>query len=459
MPTLNQYSIVVGRNATYNELASAKFLAANISTATGYQPEIRFDDTPAKDFELVIGKTSREKSENVVFERAEGREYEYELRFVGNKLFLTGYGIPIEKEARPFSAYAMFNFGGIGTDLATFRFIETTFGGGMLFPADLSMTVDLDAAEIEIDERYNFVFTAEKLASERPSLFDGAALYSVPSAVSLNTATNALIFKSADGSLTVYDGGSAADAEHLCDVLEYLNDGKYEKPRVNAWLVSIASAASAGALKAVSEKAELAERLDIAKVCFSLADESFYSVCAANAPENADVRSALRMIGERLGCETICLYTGDTLKLGDFEIDVLYAPDETIANIEKPHIFDTTVIFKAKTEKKSVLLFGSSKNTAAVKIVEQSPEALECDIMVVSQNGNGGISRRCYELAKAKNYLYQTTMAKYFGDNGEGFAASADSITRARNIISECGVRYEDIYADIYGMLSIPLEV
>ena len=459
MPKLNQYSIVVGKNATYNELASAKFLAANISIATGYQPEIRFDDSPAEDCELVIGKTSREESEGVAFERANGKEYEYELRFVGTKLFLTGYGIPLEKEARPFQAYAMFNFGGIGTDLATFRFIEKTFGGGMLFPGDLSMMIDLDANDIEIDEKYNFTFTADTLASERPTLFNGAALYTVPSAASLNAPTNALIFKSADGSLTVYDGGAEADAEHLCDILEYLNDGKYEKPLVNAWLISLASTATAGAIKAISEKAELAERLDIKKVCFALADESIYAVCAANAPENADVRSSLREIGKKLGCETVCLHASDAMKLGDFEIDVLYAPDETISAIEKPHLFDTTVIFKAKTESKSVLIFGNSKNTAAMDIVDNRPDTLECDVMVMSQNGNGGVSRRCYEFAKAKNYLYQTTMAKYFGDNGEGFAASADAITRTRNLISECGVRYEDIYKDIYGMLSIPLDL
>lgn len=459
MPKLNQYSIVVGKNATYNELASAKFLAANISIATGYQPEIRFDDTPAKDCEFVIGKTLREETEGVVFERANDKEYEYELRFVGNKLFLTGYGIPIEKEARPFNAYAMFHFGGIGTDLATFRFIETTFGGGMLFPGDLSMTVDLDAAEIEIDERYNFVFTAEKLVSERPTLFDGAALYTVPSATSLNTPTNSLVFKSADGSLTVYDGGAEADAEHLCDILEYLNGGKYEKPRINAWLISIPTVASAGALKAIIERDELAKRLDITKICFTLADDSFYSVCAGNIPENANVISDLSNAHEKLGCETVCLQTGDILSLGDFDFDVLYAPDETLADIEKPHIFDSTVIFKARCAETSVLIFGNSRNTAAMKIVENSPEALKCDIMVMSQNGNGGVSRRCYELAKAKKYLYQTTMAKYFGDNGEGFAASADSIARTRNLISECGVRYEDIYKDIYGMLSIPLEV
>jgi hypothetical protein len=46
MPKLNKYSIVIGKNASYNELACAKFLANNISVATGYQIPVYNDEMP-----------------------------------------------------------------------------------------------------------------------------------------------------------------------------------------------------------------------------------------------------------------------------------------------------------------------------------------------------------------------------------------------------------------------------
>ena len=213
-----------------------------------------------------------------------------------------------------------------------------------------------------------------------------------------------------------------------------------------------------GALKAICENKALSDRLKVDKVCYKLLSENFYTVgSAASTPANAPFYRALLDAPKALGCEALELTTGDVVRSGNFELEVIWSPYDELESTPKVHFFDSSVVLKAKCGTQSILLLGNARKCASDDILASSPERLECDMMVVSRNGSGGISRHCYEYAKAKKYLYQTVSATYFGDNGEGFAASADSIARTRNLISECGVRYEDIYKDIYGILSLPL--
>lgn len=460
MPSLNKYSIVISANASYSELSAAKFLASNISSATGYQPEVYTDDAPARPYEIVVGQTSREISEGVNFERSADNELEFELRFVGTRLFVTGFGIVGEKVSSPFNSYAMLNDGAIGTSLASYRFVEETFGSGFLFPADISMMSNLDASDIEIDSRYDFLFTKALLRAERPEKFSGAAIYSVPSADDLGANSSCLIFKSENGSFAVYNGGSEQNAERLCELLEYLGGNKDEKPRIDAWFISMPSPEYSGALCKISASEKLRERLDIKKICFKLLDDSFYtSGCSGAKSELSIFCSALRAAPFSLGCEFAEADIGNKISAGDFDFEVIWSPTEDILALPKLQINDASALFRA-THKKSaqrILLSGNATNLASDYTTKISPEKLACELLVLPNHGRGGVSPDFFRHAAAEKYLYHTTAAKYYGDNGEGFAASADSITRVRGYMSELGVKQNGILKDIWGILSLSI--
>lgn len=455
MPKLSQYSIVIEKDASYSSLAAAKFLANNISAATGYQIPVYTDDLPAKDFEIVVGQTNREELAGICFERSEAREYEYEIRFVGTRLFMSGLGKVGEKIARPFNSYVSFSDGAIGTSLAVYRFVEETFGAGFLFPADLSLITDMDADKIEIDGRYDFKYTREDLYGKRPEIADGAVMYSIPVIGSHRRFGNSAIFKASDGSFAVYNGGLEADAEHICDLLEYLNADKTQKPRVSAWLISLPMFGYSGALKAICEDEALKERISVDKVYYKVLSENFHTKGSANArAEHGEYRNALLFAGESLGCEMLEVNTGDVIKVGDIEFEVLYSPTEETESAPRVHYFDASVVYKAKFADMSVVLFGNARKRVSDYILGNGPEKFDCDVLVLSNHGKGGIARECYERIKAKKYMYQCCPAQYYGDNGEGFASDGGSITRTRNYLSELGISCGDICKDTYGIVT-----
>ena len=457
MPKLDLYSIVIGKNASYNEISTAKFLANNISTATGYKINVYTDDVPAKQHEIVVGKTSREESEGVVFERTPEREYEYEIRFVGTKLFMSGLGIPGEKIVTPYQTYARLDDGAIGTSLASCRFVETLFGEGFLFPAEISSFVDLDASEIEIDESLNYVYTRESIYAQRPKLFDKAAFYSVPVMGSHRRFGDCLIFKSEDGSFTVYNGGFEHDAEQLCTLLEYLNENKSEKPKINTWMISMPVFGYSGALKAICENEALCARLSVNKVCYSVLSEKFYTSGSSSCKaEYAAFRTALLNANEALGCEMCEVKTGDVIGSGDYKIEVLWAPTEEIESKPKVHLNDSSIVYKVYYGEQSIVLFGNARKQASDALCA-TPEKLACDVVQMANHGRDGVSRACYAATGAKKYLYQSNPAIYYGDNGEGFASEGGSISRTRNYICENGVKREDICKDTYGIISVAL--
>jgi hypothetical protein len=368
---------------------------------------------------------------------------------------MSGLGKVGEKIARPFNSYVSFSDGAIGTSLASYRFVEMMLGPGFLFPADLSLITDMNADEIEIDGRYDYKYTKGELYGERPERSDGAVMYSIPVIGSHRRYGSCAIFKASDGSFAVYNGGLEGDAEHICDMLEYLNTDKTQKPRVSAWLISLPMFGYSGALKAICENEAFRSRINVDKVCYKVLSENFHVKGSVNARvEYGEYRNALISAHEALGCESVEVSTGDVIKVGDIEFEVLYAPTEETESAPRVNYFDASVVYKAKFADKSVLLFGNARKHVSDYILSNGTEKFDCDLLVLPNHGKGGISRECYEKIKAKKYLYQCCPAQYYGDNGEGFGADGGSVTRTRNYLSELGVSYGDICKDTYGIVT-----
>jgi hypothetical protein len=295
--------------------------------------------------------------------------------------------------------------------------------------------------------------TKADLYGEMPQKADGAVMYSIPVMGTYRRFGSCAVFKASDGSLAVYNGGLESDAEHLLEILESLSEGK--KPRISAWLISLPMFGYNGAFKAICENEELAKRVDVDKVYYKVLSEGFHvNGSATSRIEYGEYRSALLNASNALSCEMCEVKTGDVIKMGDVEFEVLYAPTEETESLPKVHYNEANVVYMAKLGTKKVLLTGSTKRCFTEMIRDNDAEKFMCDLLVLPNHGKDGLAKECYEKISAKKYLYQTCPSLYYGDSGEGVLSSGDSITRTRIWLSEMGVKSEDIYNDMYGIFT-----
>ena len=195
MADLKEYRIVIGKDATFNERRAAEFLRREIRIVMGAVLPVVSDEEPPVPYELVVGRTAREQSENVRFSRSPDRLWEYELRFVNGRLFLTGLGeAPTEQE--PFNSYRLIQDGAYGTVYAAYRFAETVLHDAFLFAMYDGFR---SLSHAEIDASCNFCYAKERLRAEMPRLLPGAAIYSIPSCEILRLNMSCWIIKTRSG--------------------------------------------------------------------------------------------------------------------------------------------------------------------------------------------------------------------------------------------------------------------
>ena len=86
---LASYRIILPAAAMEGERDVAEVLRDTLTRATGVTLEIAVDDTPATDYEIVIGKTTRD-TDKVVSARAEIQNDGYAILVDGTRLYVTG---------------------------------------------------------------------------------------------------------------------------------------------------------------------------------------------------------------------------------------------------------------------------------------------------------------------------------------------------------------------------------
>lgn len=458
MPNLEKYRIVVGKCPTYNERRAANFIATNIRLVTGLKLDIVTDEDPASEYELVIGVTDREKTENVHFDRAEEKLWEYELRYVGTRLYITGLGITNDGESNPYRAYAFITDGAFGTSYASYHFVEKILGYDFVYVSSYDSMIDREADDIEIDERCNYLYTADKLRSELPKRFEGAAMYSIPAASSLELPRTSIIFKNANGDFIVNGGGYAEDAERVVEYLEYLANGK--KPVVSSWLISYIHPEHCGALAEICKNRELAARVMVENVYSNILSEEFYTEIAIDKKtEYKELRDAILDINNAIGAALHCVESGDKIKNGEIEVEVILAPKD-IEQLLKITINDSSVVYKlVYNGEQSIMLFGNGHKYSSDKLVEAHLDELNSDVLFVGNNGRINLSRRCYDAVDAKLFICQTSNKLWYGDNGEGQGSSNGSIQRTRTYIKELGTTNDKIYNNTESILSFELPI
>ena len=175
----------------------ACFLQQQIRLVRGVQIPIVTDETNPRDYEFVIGRTTRENYDNIIFNRQLDTPWEYVVKTVGTRVYLTGLGA-LDTEEKPYtSAYNLMYDNANATVYAVYNYVEKVLNYNFSYVDwDGFPTVD----ELDVPE-YNYEYTRDVLRQEQVELFDGAAFYSLASCEIINWSINSFILKTKSGKL------------------------------------------------------------------------------------------------------------------------------------------------------------------------------------------------------------------------------------------------------------------
>ena len=286
MRKITDYRIVISENASENEKRAAAFLRDNIRLVCGTIIPIVCDSQNSCEDEIVVGKTSRELYDGVGFNRyrdtTSGGVWEYVIRTVGRRLYVTGLGVAPEVEPPYTTAYRHMDDGMIGTVMAAYHFVEEVLGYQFLYSSYVDIPVNPDAV---IPDDYNYDFTRESLRSKEPKLYDGAAFYTLQGAEELHCNMGSMIFKSKSGKIAVVDGGRIPDTDRFIRVLQKIT-GK-DVPHVDAWLFSHFHTDHYGVYYTLCSDEKYRGKISVGTFYCDLLTEEFYTTLAKERVPNA----------------------------------------------------------------------------------------------------------------------------------------------------------------------------
>lgn len=455
MPNIREYRLVTGAHATYNERRAAAFLREKIRVVTGLTlPLVSDTETPAR-CELIIGRTNREALYNVSFERSRERLWEYELRYVNEKLFLSGLGLPDTDTTKPYRAYDLIDDGAYGTVYAAYHFVDTVLGYEFVYAAYEQYPENKD---IQIDGSCEFEFTRERLAAQLPAPLRGAGMWSVPTCTRLNWNMSCFILRTAKGRLIVLDGGFSADCEHILRVIKAI--AGTEKPVISAWLLSHLHPDHFGVYKTICENKEYSSQITVENFYCRLLPEEFYTVLARDKfVTSKDALRTLTESGQSIGAKIHRVNTGDRITVDEMSFEVLHAPADRFEAGEI-NINDSSVVYKLNyNNEQTVLFLSDAERYCSDDLLANHSAQLPSDVVQVGHHGCGNVSFECYSAINAKAYLWQVGERFWYGDDGEELNTHNVGVIRTRSYTKELGAKRENIYRDTDGILALGLPI
>ena len=440
MVNLKDYRIVIPTAPTYNERRAADFIVSCVKIVAGYKLPVVYDTESPVARELVIGRTSREKLDGIFFDRRAEREWEGEIKAVGERIYLTGLGVNTENTAVPFSKIAYLTDGAYGAIFSAYRFVENVVGYKFVYAAHeefpMRENIEFEPDEIAIE------LTGKRLANEIPCKKDGCCLYSIPS-TDLNRSIQSIVIKSVSEKLTVIDGGSAEDAEHLMDILNALSEN--EVTTVSAWFITALKPDRVGALsKLLSLK-----KVNIEKIYHSLMPREFYTDTATDKSGNYAPLFDSLTSSDKL----IRLEQNDRIHIDGIDISAVH-----VSTSDAICINDSSTVLRIVTPSgKRIMLYGNAGAITDKSLLGYSKEELKSDVIILGNEGAQSISLRSASLIEAKEALFSVLDREWYGEKGEGLYTTNIPIIRARAALIYAGADTQNIYRNTHGIFRLSL--
>ena len=457
MAKLNEFRIVIAKNATYNERRAAIFLSNTIKKLSGKRPELAFDDTAPEKNEIIIGRTAREAQLGVAFERVGDCQTEFEMRYTDGRLFLTGLGV-LPTPAADFDPSAATNNGDHGTIFAVYTFVERALGHGFIYRTVLDMYSG--STDVEIDESINFAYTRQMLASQMPIRMDGTAMYFF-NHIWPSSGGQGIIFKTKEGKLVVIDGGMPYNTEKFLEYLEYLWDGE-GVPVVSAWLVSQMHSDHFGVYTKICPNPEYMKRIKVDTFYCDLLDDEFYSTKTSEPSQwHVEVRHVLMGEYEQWENKVHTVKTGEHIVVDELDFEVIHTPSDVVNNPRKVNPNDSTVVYKLNVDdKQTIMLLGDAEGVCSDQMLEYHKDKLKSDVVQAGHHGVANVSGECYNAIDAKIFLYSCCLHTWYLEWGMEMCGAHDpGMKRQHYFMKRLGVDDKNVYTNNYGMLSFSLPI
>ena len=455
MRKISEYVIVIPEKADINELRAAAFIRDNVKLVCGKMLPIVRDNQVPVPCEIAVGATNREKLDGQVFERYSDpnrvSNWEYQMKTVGERFYLTGLGLPPE-EPRPFSSYRSMDDGKIGTVMAAYRFVEDILDYDFLYATYITPP---ENEELLMPESYDYVFTREELRKKEPVLYDSAAFYTLNCAEELNWNMGCMIFKSQSGRIVVIDGGHSSETERFLRILKKITN--QEVPHVSAWLFSHLHGDHYGVYRELCNNEKYRGAITVDGFYCNLATEEFYtSLSTEKWVGFAEVRKTLLNSESTIGAKVHTLKKGDVITVDELEFKVLHVPEEEYYT--KMNTNDSSVVYKFTYDgKQTMMLLGDAEYVCSNDLTQNCAELLKSDIVQVGHHGCGNVSGECYKLIGADAYIWQVGEKFWYSDNSEALNAHNTGVIRTRAYMMALSPKKENVHVVLDDILSSPL--
>lgn len=456
MAKVTEYTIVIPEKATENELRAAAFLREKIKLVCGKKLPLVRDSAPPVSLEIAVGETNRESLDGLSLHRmrdgSSAGVWEYVVKRVRTRLYLTGLGLPPTEEPPYTSAYRLLDDGKIGTVMAAYHFVEKILGYDFLYAAYEEFP---ENPTLEMPASYDYRYTRERFRAQEPVLYDGAAFYTLHCAEELNWNMGAMIFKSKAGRIVVIDGGHEGETDRFLRILRRITGE--EVPHVSAWLFSHMHRDHYGVYYTLCTEEKYRGAVTVDDFYCNLLTEEFYTTLAKERSLRfAEVRRAFLASKETTGATVHTVERGDRIDVDEISFEVIHVPELEYA--EKMNMNDSSVVYKMTYDGgQTMMLLGDAEWVSDNDLVMHCAEKLKSDIVQVGHHGCGNVSRRCYELIGADAYIWQIGEKFWYSDGGEGLNTHNTGVIRTRAYMMGLSPKKENIHVVMDDILSSPL--
>ncbi len=456
MRKVTDYVIVISENASENERRAAAFIRDNIRLVCGKILPIINDSEEPSHNEIVVGETSRERLDGLAFNRYRepmtGGIWEYVIKTVGCRLYLTGLGCAPESEGAYTSAYKHLDDGKVGTVMAAYHFVEDILGYDFIYSSYIDIPINPD---IMIPDGYHYEFTRESLRAKDPILYEGAAFYTLHGAEELHCNMGGMIFKSKSGKIAVIDGGRIPDTDRFIRILQKIS-GR-EVPHIDCWLFSHLHSDHYGVYYTLCSDEKYRGKVTVGMFYCDLLTEEFYTKLSKEKVKNADIiRSAMISPDSPTGAKVVTVRKGDIIAVDEIEFEVIHVPDMSMA--EFMNMNDSSVVYKMTYDgKQTMMLLGDAEWVCSNDLTQNCADKLKSDIVQVGHHGCGNVSAECYELIDADAYIWPIGEKFWYSDCGEGLNTHNTGVIRSRAYMMRKNPNMKNVYVVMDDIMSTPL--
>lgn len=253
------------------------------------------------------------------------------------------------------------------------------------------------------------------------------------------------VIETADGKIIVIDGGRSADAEYLLNFVRSLTGGEV---KIDAWFLTHVHSDHIDAFtEAVNHHSD---SLTLGRLYYN-----FPPAELCGKYEKAELHTSLEFneVLPLIGDKAAVVNTGDKIKVGEAEFEILFTPMNTIT---MNFINNTSLVFRMTLAGQTVLFTGDCGVEAGYYILGKYGEALKSDFVEMAHHGQNGVDKPFYDAVSPSACLWDTPLWLWNNDAGNGYNTHKWKTVTVQGWMKELGVKKHFITKDGTNSIELP---